>query len=173
MRRPLRSSLALVASLSLLASTGCGLRGTVSGWFAPPEGPQPDLSRGVEVVDEFAILEFQERAQAFYDRLSLRRFNTHATYTDPVLRDHFRDDAAFFDYYADLAHSLDQEVAEQNRVLVAEVKEFALEGPGRARVQVRLRSNNGKPLRYWTVVSERIDIWERVDGTWWVVPGKI
>ncbi|NNL65332.1 MAG: hypothetical protein HKP30_03720 [Myxococcales bacterium] len=173
MRRLDRTSFLVLGMLALLASTGCGLRGAVEGWFAPPEGPQPDLSRGVEVVDQRAILEFQERAQAFYDRLSLRRFNTHATYTDPVLRDHFRDDAAFFDYYADLAHALDQEVAEQNRVLVAEVKEFALEGPGRATVQVRLRSNNGKPLRYWTVVSERTDVWERVDGIWWVVPGKI
>jgi len=157
----------------LLLAPGCGVRSTVSGWFGPPVGPQPDLSEGVELVSHSAILEFQERAQAFYDRLSLRRFNTHATYTDPVLREHFQSEVAFFDYYADLAHSLEQAVVEKNRALIAEVKEFALEAPGRARVQVRIRSNNGKPLRYWTVVTERIDVWERVDGVWWVVPGKV
>lgn len=163
----------LLCVAMLLATSGCGLRGTVAGWFAPPEGPQPDLSQGVQVVEHRAIVEFQERAQGFYDRLSLRRFNTHATYTDPVLREHFQDEIAFFDYYADFAHTLDQASVEKNRALVAEVKEFALEGPGRARVELRIRSNNGKPLRYWTVVIERRDVWERVDGVWFVVPGKL
>lgn len=156
-----------------LATSGCGLRGTVAGWFAEPTGPQPDLERGVEVVSHRAIVEFQERAQAFYDRLSLRRFNTHATFTDTVLREHFQNEPAFFDYYAEFAFALDQASIEKNRVLIAEVKEFAVDGPGRARVQVRIRSNNGRPLQYWTVVSERTDLWERVDGVWYVVPGKL
>jgi hypothetical protein len=156
-----------------LALSGCGLGATVRGWLAPPPGPAPDLAQGVQVVDHHAIVEFQQRAQAFYDRLSLRRFNTHASYTDAVLREHFRTPEAFYDYYADLAHSLDQEVLEKNRSVLAEVLEFALEAPGRARVQVSLRGDNGRPLRWWSKAVEREDVWERLDGTWWLVPGKL
>ncbi len=165
-----RTGLSLVC---LLALSGCGLPGTVRGWFAPPSGPQPDLAQGVRVVDERAIVEFQTRAQAFYDRLSRRRFNTFATYSDPVLRDHFQTVEAFYDYYADLAHALETNTFEKNRVLKAEVKEFAVEAPGRARVAVRMRGDNGMPQRYWTIVVEREEVWERVDGTWWLVPGKL
>jgi len=167
-----RVALALALALTLGVS-GCGLPGTVRGWFAPPSGPQPDLAEGVQVVDQRSILEFQARAQAFYDRLSRRRFNTYATYADAVLRDYFRTQEAFFDYYAELAHALDGEDFERNRALLAQVKEFAVEAPGRARVTVRMRGDNGLPLRYWTIVLERDDVWERIDGTWWVVPGKL
>lgn len=163
-----------VAALGLAAVlSGCGLRGWVEGFYAPPPGPQPDLAQGVEIVDERSVIAFQERAQAFYDRLSRRRFNTYATYADAVLRDHFRSEEAFFDYYADLAHDLDQVDFERNRALMAEVKEFAVEAPGRARVAIRMRGDNGLPLRYWTIVLERQDVWERRDGTWWLVPGKL
>ena len=174
--RLLRTSRTLALTMSfamLLLLPGCGVGSAVRGWFEPPTGPQPDTSRGVQVVDHRAIVEFQERAQGFYDRLSLRRFNTHATYTDTVLREHFQNETAFFDYYADFAHTLDLAYVEKNRALIAEVKEFALEGPGRALVDVRIRSNNGKPLRYWTVVTERRDVWERIEGVWFVVPGKL
>jgi len=165
-----RAALALVVAL---AATGCAVPGTVRGWFAPPEGPFPDLAQGVEVVDQQSIVEFQSRAQAFYDRLSRRRFNTYATYSDTVLRDYFRSADAFYDYYAELAHALDGEDFERNRALMAQVKEFAVEGPGRARVTVRMRGDNGLPLRYWTIVLERDDVWERVEGVWWLVPGKL
>jgi len=163
----------LLAGPLILVLGGCGLRAAVTGWFDPPAGPAPDLAMGIHVVDHRAIVEFQERAQAFYDRLSLRRFNTHATYADAVLREHFRTEQAFFDYYADLAHSLDQARFEKNRTVVAEVKEFALEAPGRARVAILLRGDNARALRYWTAAVERVDLWERVDGTWWLAPGKL
>jgi hypothetical protein len=166
----IRAALALAVAL---ATTGCGLPATVRGWLEPPVGPQPDLSQGVQVVDQRSIVEFQDRAQAFYDRLSRRRFNTFATYSDSVLRDYFRNDQAFNDYYADLAHALDLHDFERNRTLMAQVKEFAVEAPGRARVAVRMRGDNGLPLRYWTIVLERDDIWERVAGTWYLVPGKL
>jgi len=166
----IRAGLALAC---LLALSGCGLRGAVVRWLEPPQGPAPDLSQGVQVVDHGAIVEFQERAQAFYDRLSRRRFNTYATYADPVLRGYFQNQEAFFDYYADLAHALDQAEFERNRVLVAQVKEFAVEAPGRARVTVRMRGDNGLPLRFWTIVLERDDVWERADGSWWLVPSKL
>jgi len=166
----IRPGLALAC---LLAVSGCGLRGAVGGWFEAPKGPEPDLSKSVRVIDQGAIVEFQERAQAFYDRLSRRRFNTYATYADGVLRGYFQTQEAFFDYYADLAHALDQANFERNRALLAQVKEFAVEAPGRARVTVRMRGDNGLPLRFWTIVFEREDVWERVDGTWWVVPSKL
>ena len=157
----------------LLVVSGCGLASTFRSWREPPSGPQPDLSQGIEPVDQRNIIEFQERAQAFYDRLSRRRFNTFATYSDPVLRDHFRSEEAFYDYYADLAHALDRGAFEKNRVLIAEVKEFAIEAPGRARVAVRMRGDNGRPLKFWTIVVEREEVWERVEGIWWMVPGKL
>lgn len=173
MRRA-RGAIGLAAAAALsLPLAGCGLRGTVQGWLEPPPGPQPDLEKGVTVVDEPAIREFRERAQAFYDRLSRRRFNTYATYADPVLRDHFQTVEQFYDYYADLSYALETAVFEKNRALMAEVKEFAIEAPGRARVAVRMRGDNGMPLRYWTIVIERDEVWERKDGTWWLVPGKL
>jgi hypothetical protein len=168
-----RRVLVLAQLLVSLGVSGCGLPGMVRGWFEEPPGPRPDLGRGVEVVDERTVYEFQARAQAFYDRLSRRRFNTHATFSDPVLRDYFQTPEQFYDYYADLAYALETEVFEKNRALMAEVKEFAIEAPGRARVAVRMRGDNGLPLRYWTIVLEREDVWERVDGTWWLVPGKL
>ena len=166
----IRTGLAIAFALLL---SGCGIRGWVDGFYGPPKGPQPDLSQGVEVVDQRTIIEFQTRAQAFYSRLSRRRFNTFATYSDAVLRDHFLNREAFYDYYADLAHDLDQVDFERNRAVMAQVKEFAVEGPGRARVAVRMRGDNGLPLRFWTIVLEREDVWERVEGAWWVVPGKL
>jgi len=169
--RPAVGLASALAASALLA--GCGLPGSVRGWIQRDAGPPPDLSHGVEVVDEEAVVAFQERMQAFYDRLSRRRFNTFATYKDSVLRDHFRSEEAFYDYYADLAHALDRAAFEKNRAVAAEVTEFAVEAPGRARVQVLLRGDNGEPLRFWDVVLEREDLWERADGTWWVVPGKL
>ena len=166
----------VAALLALALVTGCGLPRSADprGWFSgSAPGPAPDLEQGVQVVDAAAIVAFQERAQGFYDRLSRRRFNTFATYSDTVLRDHFQTEQAFYDYYADLAHALDDVDFERNRALLAEVKEFAVEAPGRAVVRVRMRGDNDRPLRFWTVVLEREDVWERVDGTWWVVPGKL
>ncbi len=165
-----RATLAVLLAV-VLALPGCAVR---EWWLARGEtGPEPDLSRGVEVVSQEAVLAFQERAQAFYDRLSLRRFNTFATYNDVVLREHFRSDEAFYDYYADLAHALDEADFQRSRAVVAEVKEFAIDEPGRARVVIRMRGDNAQALRYWTIVLEREDVWERAEGVWWVVPSKL
>jgi hypothetical protein len=48
-----------------------------------------------------------------------------------------------------------------------------LDGPGRARVRFRLRGDNGLPLRFWSTSIEREDVWQREDGRWWIVPGKL
>ena len=136
-------------------------------------GVAPDPSHGVEVLQSGPEVEFLERANAFYDKLLLRRFNTIATFEDPSLRQYFQNEGAFSDYYADLAQVLVDAHFERNQPLSAEVEEFALEGPAQARVSFRLQGRNGRPLRFWSTSVERTDRWERVDGQWWIIPGKL
>jgi hypothetical protein len=154
----------LVACLML----GCGL------WpfGGDGAGPPPDPAHGLALVDDAALLEFHQRATAFYTRLAKRRFDSIQTYQDEALRDHFRSEEAFADYYADLTSALVEAHFEKNRPVALEVVEFALEGPGRARVVVRLLGEDGRPLRRGSVQLERNDRWERIDGAWWIVPGR-
>jgi hypothetical protein len=153
--------LACAASLS-----GCAF------WRGSSE-VQADPSFGVEIVDGPAVVEFHRRAATFYGRLAQRRFNVIATFHDQVLRDYFRTDRAFSDYYADFAQELEDAHFERNEPTVLDVFEFRFEGPGDARVRVRLAGRNGLPLRFWGVDLDREDHWERVGGTWWIVPGQL
>jgi hypothetical protein len=156
---------------------GCTLWLLAAGWvgcaFGGTPAVRPDTSAGVEVASAEAVVDFYERANAFYDRMARRRFNSLATYQDEILRQYFRNEASFSDYYADLADSLDEHHFEKNRPVSLEVQEFLVDGPGRARVRVRLVGRNALPLRIRNVVIDREDRWERVDGHWWVVPGKL
>ena len=124
------------------------------------------------MVEDQPVLSFYQRASAFYARLALRRFNSLATYRDETLRGYFRTEAAFSDYYADLAAALEDAHFEQNRPVEMEVLEFALDAPGSARVRSRFVGRNGLPLRPGSVTLEREDQWERLEGHWWVIPGK-
>jgi hypothetical protein len=156
-----------LAALALAgAASGC------SWWRGGSEVPA-DASFGVEVVEGPAILEFHRRASIFYGRLAQRRFNVIATFRDEVLREYFRSDRAFSDYYADLAQELDDAHFERNEPTLLEVLEFRFEGPGEARVRVRIAGRNGQPLRIGSVDLDREDHWERIGGTWWIVPGKL
>jgi hypothetical protein len=137
------------------------------------DGPQPDEHYGTTPMSDAALVEFHQRADAFYGRFAQRRVNVHATYVDPALRDYFRTEKAFADYYAILAQALADAHFARNRPLEAEVDEFMLDGPGRARVRFRLRGDNGLPLRFWSTSIEREDVWQREDGRWWIVPGKL
>ncbi len=137
-----------------------------------PSAP-PDLSEGLEIVDSRGITSFYERASAFYDRMARRRFNTLATYEDTTLRRYFRDAASFSDYYADLASHLAEAHFAKSRALELSVEEVLVDGPGRARVKVRIVGEHALPLRIRRVILDREDRWERMDGTWWVVPGKL
>jgi hypothetical protein len=128
---------------------------------------------GVELVDHEGVADFHERASAFYDRLAHRRVNTYATFADRVLREYFQNEQAYADYYADLADSLDVAHFEQNRAVYVQVTEFMFDGPGRARVRVRLVGENGLPLRPGKTDVEREDHWVRRDGRWWLSPGKL
>lgn len=134
--------------------------------------PPPDASQGIELVQEGAVVEFYERASAFYGRLARRRFDSIETYQDEGLRSFFRDEASYADYYADLTSALAEAHFEKNRPLALEVVELQLEGPGRARVQTRISGEDSRPLRRGTVHLDRTDRWERSDGNWRIEPGK-
>jgi hypothetical protein len=161
-----RSGALALALWAALAAPGCS-------FWRGGESVGADESFGVEVVEGPAILEFHRRASMFYGRLAQRRFNVIATYRDQVLRDYFRTDRAFADYYADFAEDLEGAHFERNLPTGLEVLEFRFEGPGDARVRVRIDGRNGQPLRVGGVELEREDRWERVGGSWWIVPGKL
>jgi hypothetical protein len=135
-------------------------------------GPKADPSFGVEIVNDPAIVDFQTRADAFYGRLTRRRVNTIATFNDRVLRDYFQTDSQYSDYYSALAQALTEAHFERNRPLEGEVREFLFDAPGKARVRYRFVGDNGRPLRFWSTSLEREDRWERVEGKWWIVPGR-
>ncbi len=155
-----------------LAAAGLGLLLGVPG-CASDEGPEGDPQYGVQVVDSEDVAAFYTRALAFYERLTNRRVNTYATFQDPILRAYFRDEQAYSDYYADIARSIDDAHIEQNRPLYSFVDEFLIDGPGRARVRVRLIGKNSLPLRRGLSSLAREDRWERYAGQWWIVPGKL
>ena len=134
--------------------------------LTPPNAP-------ITETGDAAIIGFQERADAFYKRLTQRRFNTLATYNDPTLRAYFETQEGYSDYYARLAQDLTDAHFEKNRPLEAEVQEFVMEGPGRARVRYRLEGKSGRPLRFWSTSIEREDVWQEANGRWWIVPGKL
>ena len=127
---------------------------------------------GQQVAAETA-LSFQSRADGFYLRLVRRRFNTLETFNDFILRDHFESLDLFYDYYADLAQALNEAHFDRSRPELIEVQDFAFEDARTARVQVRFRGLDGRPLRPGSTELLRVDRWERVGGTWWVRPGKL
>ena len=135
-------------------------------------GPTADPAFGVEIVNDPAIVDFHTRADALYERLTRRRVNTLATFNDRVLRDYFQTEAQYSDYYSALALALAEAHFEKNRALEGEVREFVFDAPGKARVRYRFVGVNGKPLRFWSASLEREDRWERIEGKWWIIPGR-
>lgn len=178
-----RLAVACAVAAVALAAAGCGgVSWLRVPWFgggdeerpAPPPVSSPiPAPAPVPVLSDQAALGFHDRAQAFYERLMLRRFNTLATYEDDFLRSYFQTPDAYSDYYAKLAQDLSEARFEKNRPLQAEVQEFSLESDGRARVRYRLVGDNSRPLRFWETSLERVDIWEQSNGRWWIVPGKL
>lgn len=135
--------------------------------------PPPDVVQGAQIVTDAAVVDFQVRAQAFYDRFTNRRVNTLATYQDGALRGYFRSEQDFADYYANLAQALVEAHFERNEPIHAEVEEFLVDGPGRARVRFRMVGENGLPLRFWSTSLDQEDLWERHDGGWRIIPGRL
>ncbi len=109
----------------------------------------------------------------FYERISNRRFNSIATYRDPALREFFRTTQAWSDYYANLVQALDDAHFEAIRPTRIQLLAIARAGPEQVIVSVRFTGENGLPLRWWRTRIVREDQWEREDGRWWIVPGKL
>ena len=160
---PWRRSIGLALVLCSVSLAGC--TGSSRHIPRPPGG-------SVGVAGEYAV-DFLTRTQTFYERLIRRRFNTLETFNDSVLRDHFETQDAFFDYYAELAQTLYEANFERSRPLDVVVEEFVFENRFRARVQVRFLGEDDRPLRPGKTVLVRQDRWERVDGRWWIQPGKL
>lgn len=138
-----------------------------------PAATTPAPRAAALAPSDAAVLGFQDRADAFYQRLAQRRFNTLATYNDPTLRSYFKTQEGYSDYYARLAEDLTAAHFEKNRPLAAELQEFSMEASDRARVRFRLEGKSSLPLRFWSVSIEREDVWEQSGGQWWIVPGKL
>lgn len=147
--------------------------GIVLACGAATSGPGPREGSAVELAESPEVVSFYQTATRFYAQLEGKRFNSLHTFRDPALRAFFRDERTFSDYYADLADDLDRAHFERNRPLASEVQEFLVDGPGRARVRVRIAGENGQPLRWWGTELVREDRWERREGRWVLVPGRL
>ena len=102
----------MAAVAALLLTSACAWRG----------GAIPEPPGGSIAVSPATALSFHRRIDAFYRRLTRRRFNALETFNDPVLRDHFHSQDLFFDYYADLAESLAKAHFEKSRPRRFEVR---------------------------------------------------
>jgi hypothetical protein len=65
------------------------------------DGPIPEPPGGSVPVSPETSLNFYAQASDFYAHLERRRFNTLETFNDPAIRNQFRTETRFFDYYAD------------------------------------------------------------------------
>ncbi len=124
-------------------------------------------------MPEEDALALRQRIETFYTRLLRRRFNTLDTFNDPVLREHFRSVDLFFDYYANLAEALADAHFEKSRPVSFSVQGLAFETRERALVQIQIVGDDGRPLRPGRSALVRVDRWERADGSWWLLPGKL
>lgn len=138
-----------------------------------PGGHVPVPPGGGMAAPAEAVLAFEQRADAFYQRLLLRRFNALETFKDPLLRGYFHSEDLFFDYYADLAESLEAAHFEKSRPTSVELEEFVFESPTRVRVQVRFTGDDNRPLRPDRTTVVRLDRWEAKQESWWLEPGKL
>lgn len=113
-------------------------------------------------------------AEDFYSRLESRRFNSIATFQDPGLHEFFRSRDSYQDYYAELAHELENENFEASRPTRVSIEANYRESALRVWLVVRFVGENGLPLRWWETELVRTDLWEiDTSGRWWIVPGKV
>jgi hypothetical protein len=148
--------------------------GTLSG-CATPDG-RVDALRESEPVDlpAFARDRLLILAEDFYARLESRRFNSIATFQDPGLHEFFRSRESYQDYYAELAHELENADFEASRPTSVRIQADFRASASRVWLVVEFVGKNGLPLRWWETSILRTDLWE-VDpsGRWWIVPGKV
>ena len=127
---------------------------------------------GIELVDDAAVLEFHERASAFYGRLAHRRFNSIETFRTRCCASSSAP-SALLGLLRRLAQEPDDAHFEQNRPLALEVLEFRFEGPGRraGRDPHHGRERPAAAARHRATSTART-AGSAVDGTWWIVPGR-
>ena len=135
-------------------------------------GAIPEPAARVEVAPELALA-LHQGTESFYGRLVERRVNALETFNDPLLRQYFRSEDLFFDYYAELAQSLADAHFEKSRPFAVEVQELIFESDALARVQVVFRGYDNRPLRPNRVALVRLDQWQFEKDAWSITPGKL
>lgn len=158
-------------ALAVLLVLGCGLTG-YGRWGARAQfvGFDPATVNPGGAADYTVLLPLSE---IFYQRITARRFNSLATFEDPALREFFKTEAAFADYYAAFAEALENANFESVRPTAVRLVRIERSSPNAVTVFVRFRGENGLPLRWWSTHVSRQDQWEFSSGRWWVIPGKI
>jgi hypothetical protein len=161
----------LLLAVVLFGATGCRLQRFGDwGHAASYQGFDPgSLNRGGGA--DFTVL--VPLTQVFYERINNRRFNSKATYDDPALREFFKSLDAFSDYYAGLSEALDRAHFESLRPTAVRLDEMRRTRANHVQVSVTFQGENGLPLRWWTTRTHRTDLWEFIEGRWWIVPGKL
>jgi hypothetical protein len=109
----------------------------------------------------------------FYDRITVRRFNSKATFDDPALREYFQTPTSFSDYYANFSEALSRASFESHRPTGVRLVRMERKEYNQVDITVVFRGENAKPLRWWTTRIRRTDRWEFLDGRWWIIPGKV
>lgn len=133
------------------------------------EGPAPEITG----VAGTGSTEVAKLSRVFYVRITDRRFNSLSTFYDPALRELFKSPEAFADYFASLADALTVSHFEALRPWAVEILRLDVLSPNLILVTHRYRGDNSLPLRFWSVSMERVDRWERTDGRWFIIPGKL
>ncbi len=166
-----RLRVAATAGLVALLLFGCALRG-YGEWGSRADfvGFDPDTVNPGGPADFTVLLPL---SAIFYDRITARRFNSLATFEDPALREFFKTEAAFADYYAAFAEALEKANFESVRPTAVRLDRIERTGPNTVTVHVTYRGENGLPLRWWSTRASRQDQWEFSSGRWWVIPGKV
>ncbi len=132
-------------------------------------GPRPQVAGETGAHSE----EVEGLARVFYTRIINRRFNSIATFHDPALRELFSSPEAFSDYFAALADALTVAHFQALRPTELSVEQLDLLESDVVLVTVRYRGQKSLPLRWWSVELVQTDRWERSDGRWWIIPGKL
>ena len=132
-------------------------------------GPRPQVTGETGAHSE----EVEGLARVFYTRIINRRFNSIATFHDPALRELFSSPEAFADYFAALTDALNVAHFEAVRPTELSVEQLDALESDVVLVTVRYRGENSLPLRWWSVELVQTDRWERNDGRWWIIPGKL
>lgn len=133
------------------------------------DGPPPEVTG----VAGPGVREVELLSRIFYVRITDRRFNSLSTFYDPALRELFMSPEAFADYFAALADALTLAHFEALRPHAVEILRLEVHGENVVLVTHRYRGENSLPLRFSSVELERVDRWERTDGRWFVIPGKL